>query len=242
MGEDMRLSATAILGSTVLALVMSTGVSASSADPVGLVSRLQNTAYGTPPQAARVPKYKRDGVDFKETIETMKESAIEIGFVDGSNLTVGAEARVYIDEFVFDQDNATGHATINLSEGAMRWVTGIMPAGGVQIETPTATISVRGTNVKIGVRANGDSLLGLDEGEVRIVSKGKGDPVTLEEGQGARVTPEGIEVFDQVLAVADPVVDAGWGNLNRRDPSGHGEKGGSDGGNSGGSSGGGTGP
>lgn len=208
----MRFHAVAILGSTLLALTLTAGIPSARAEPIGLVTRLQNTAYGTPPQAARVPKQKRDGIDFKELIETAPDSAIEIGFVDGSNMTIGADAEVYIDAFVFDQDSATGEALVTLSQGAFRWVTGIMPPGGVRFETPTATITIRGTNVKIGVKPNGDTLLGLDDGEVGIVAKGKGDAATLKTGQGARVTPAGIEVFDQVLPVADAIVDGGWAN------------------------------
>ena len=227
----MRYLATAGLGGALLAVAMAASVSPALADPVGLVQRLQNTVYGTPPHAARAPQHQRDGVDFNEVIQTAKNSAVEIGFVDGTNLTIGAEADVTIDAFVFDTDRSTGMAALTLSRGAFRWITGLMPADAVTIETPTATITIRGTNVKIGVRANGDTLLGLDEGEVKIVSKGKGDPVTLQGGEGARVTPEGIQVFDDVLAVADAVVDDGWLNAigidnNRsRDHSGSGSGG-----------------
>ena len=208
----MRFLAIAGLGGAFVALALFGHLSPALADPVGLVQRVHNTAYGTPSQAARVPKHKRDGVEFQELIETAKDSAVEIGFVDGSTMTVGAEAAINIDNFVFDQDAATGEAVLTLTRGAFRWVTGVMPADGMRIETPTATITIRGTNVKVGVRANGDTLLGLDDGEVGIVSKGKGDPVTLTAGKGARVTPDGIEVIDEVLAVADAVVDDGWLN------------------------------
>lgn len=204
----MRFLATAMLGGAILTLATAT---ASSAEPIGLVSRLQNTAYGASPQTARVPKHRRDGIDSREMIETADSSAIEIGFVDGSNLTIGADARVFIDEFTFDQASSQGQATITLSEGALRWKTGVMPAGGVHIETPTATITIRGTNVKVGVRANGDSLLGLDHGDVTIVPKGNGAKVDLKEGQGARVTSDGIDVLDRIPALADAVIDDGWG-------------------------------
>jgi hypothetical protein len=224
MGNIMRYLATASLGGAFLAVALAAGGSPALADPVGLVQRLQNTVYGTVPQAGRVPKHQRDGIEFDEVIQTAKNSAVEIGFVDGTNLTIGAEANVTIDAFVFDTDSSAGMAALTLGRGAFRWITGLMPADAVTIETPTATITIRGTNVKIGVRANGDTLLGLDDGEVKIVSKGKGDPVTLQGGQGARVTPEGIQVFDEVPLVADAVIDDGWLNAigidDNRDHSG----------------------
>lgn len=208
----MRFRDLVILGSASLVLTWVAGTSPSAAEAVGLVQRLQNTVYGTPPMAERAPKYRRDGIESREVIETAPHSAVDIGFIDGSDLTIGAEATVMIDEFVFDQDTDTGQAVVTLTQGAFRWITGVMPSGRVRFETPTATITVRGTNVKVAVKPNGDSLLGLTEGEVTIIPKGKGDTVKLIKGQSARVTKKGVEVVEQILSVADPIVDGGWAN------------------------------
>lgn len=182
------------------------------ADPVGLVQRVQNAVYGTEPQGTRIPKQRRDGVVDQELIETTQHSAIEIGFVDGSELIIGAEATVQIDRFIFDADTTAGEAALTLSRGAFRWITGIMPPQGLRIETPTAIISIRGTNLKLGVRPNGETLLGLDEGEVHVLAKGNGDTATLQAGQSARITAEGIEIGDDAISVADAIVDDGWFN------------------------------
>lgn len=208
----MRFRDVAILGSACFALALTAGATPSAAEAVGLVQRLQNTVYGTPPMAARAPKYRRDGIETREVIETARNSAVQIGFVDGSDLTIGSETNVMIDEFVFDQDHATGQAVLTLTQGSFRWITGIMPSGGVRFETPTATILVRGTNVKVAVKPNGDSLLGLADGAVTIIPKGKGDTVKLIKGQSALVTAKGVEVQEKILSVADPIVDGGWEN------------------------------
>jgi len=181
-----------------------------AADPVGLVQKLQNTAYGTPPASARVPKQPTDGVEFNELIETVPRSAIEIGFVDGSSLTLGADASVLVDEFVFDSDAGTGHAALNVTRGALRWVTGVMPGENVTIETPTASIAIRGTTLKIGVRPNGDTVLALINGLVTVRSLQSGATADLTAGQSARITPQGVEIVNEVLSVADAVVDDGW--------------------------------
>lgn len=224
----MRFRDVVILGGACALLTWVAGTSPSAAEAVGLVQRLQNTVYGTPPAAARTPKYRRDGIESREVIETARNSAVQIGFIDGSDLTIGADANVMIDEFVFDQETDTGQAVVTLTQGAFRWITGIMPTGRVRFETPTATITVRGTNVKVAVKANGDSILGLTEGEVTVIPKGKGEAVRLMKGQGARVTKAGVEVVEQILSVADPIVDGGWENAtnfgrdrdrSNRDPS-----------------------
>jgi hypothetical protein len=208
----MRVSAKWGLRSAFLACMLVGSAAPVLADPVGLVQRVQNAVYGTEPQATRIPKQRRDGIVDQELIETTQHSAVEIGFIDGTNLTIGSEATVMIDQFVFDETAGTGEAVLTLSGGAFRWVTGLMPPAGVRFETPTATISIRGTNVKIGVRANGDTLLGLDEGEVFIRAKGTGDTATLQTDQSARITPKGIEILDDDISVADAVVDDGWFN------------------------------
>lgn len=206
-------------GATLFSLLVFAGAltTPASADPIGLVQRVQNAVYGTEPQGDRIPKFRRDGIVFNELIETTQNSAIEIGFVDGSELTIGAQAELRIDHFTFDQESGDGEATLNLGRGAFRWITGLMPPEGMDIETPTATISIRGTNVKIGVRANGNTEIGLDEGAVHIVAKTNGAVADLTEGQSARVTPAGIEILDQVISVADGVVDNGWFNTPDKD-------------------------
>jgi hypothetical protein len=194
----------------LLGLAMLGAASSASADPIGLVQKLQNTAYGTPPAAPRSPKQPTDGVEFNELIETVRKSAIEIGFVDGSNLTIGADASVKIDEFVFDSDTGTGEAALTLTRGALRWVTGVMPPDGIRIETPTASIAIRGTTLKIGLRANGDTILALIDGLVTATSRTSNQSAEIVAGQSALITPEGIQVLDEVLSVADAVVDDGW--------------------------------
>lgn len=201
----MRILFPALFAAITVALAAS-----ATAEPVGLVQKLRNTAYGTPPATARAPKQPTDGVEFNELIETVRSSAIEIGFVDGSRLTLGADSSIRVDEFVFDSDAGSGNATLTLGKGAVRWITGVMPGEAVTLETPTATIAIRGTTLKIGVRANGDTLVALLDGLVTARSKESGASADIEEGQSAIVTRTGVDVQDGILAVADPVVDGGW--------------------------------
>jgi hypothetical protein len=199
------------IASPVLVAAVLIGLAApAAADPVGLVQKLQNTAYGTPPQAAKAAKQPTDGVEFHELIETVPKSAIEIGFIDGSSLTLGADASVLIDEFVFDSATGSGNAVLGIGRGAARWVTGVMPPQNVVIETPTASITIRGTVLKIGVKPNGDTIVALLRGLVNVRATGSGQSADLNPGQTALVTRDGIELLDRVLSVADAIVDDGW--------------------------------
>ena len=205
----MRIVASALMAMAFLAVCLPV-----RAEPVGLVNKIQKTAYGTPPEGARTPKQPTDGVEFNEVIETVRDSAIEIGLVDGSRLTLGAEATVKIDAFVFDSDAGSGNAALTLSRGALRWVTGLMPPG-TQLVTPTATITIRGTTLKLGVLANGNTIIALIDGLATVSGNNGQTSVDIEGGQSARVTPDGIEVVDEVLAVANAIVDSGWSKADK---------------------------
>lgn len=189
------------------------------ANSIGLVQRVERAVYGTEPQGNRIAKHSRDGIVSNELIETTKDSAIQIRFIDGSKLLIGEDANVTIDNFVFDTTAGNGAAALTMTHGAFRWVTGVMPKGGVTLETPTASISIRGTDLKLSVRPNGDTLLSLIEGEIAILAKSGGDAVILNAGQSARVTPQGAEVIKGIISVTDAVIDSNWSNTGEHDTS-----------------------
>lgn len=200
----MRILASVLLAAVVLGI----GLPA-HAELIGLVGKVQKTAYGTPPAGVRTPKQPTHGVEFNELIETVRDSAIEIGLVDGSSVILGAEASMRFDEFVFDSDAGTGNAALTLSRGTLRWVTGLMPPG-TRLATPTAAITIRGTTLKLGVSANGNTIIALIDGAATVSLPDGQSSVDIASGQSARVTPQGIEVVDEVLPVANPIVDVGW--------------------------------
>lgn len=122
---------------------------------VGTMYRVRQTVYGTEPNSQPLAKHEGDGVVFQENIETWDNSGALLHFIDGSQLTMGAKAKVLIDEFVFDPTSATGNALIRISVGTLRWVTGSMPKGQTMIKTPTATLTLRGTDVAVHVHPDG---------------------------------------------------------------------------------------
>src|SRR5688572_18621754 len=94
----------------VFAAAMVGGALAAAADPVGSVEVVQRNVYGTPPEASEVPKHPGNPVVYRETIKTLNDSAAFIRFEDGSELTVGAQSVVHLDEFVYDPETDSGNA------------------------------------------------------------------------------------------------------------------------------------
>ena len=149
---------------------------------VGAMEQVERTVYGTPPAGSEAVKRKGDGVQFQEQIETLDQSRALVRFIDGSDLSLGSKTTVLVDDFVFDPSKAKGNALIKLSVGTLRFVTGAMPKGGTVIKTPTATLTLRGTDVTVHVHPDGTTDTSVTEGRVDAHNDVTGDDNNLGPG------------------------------------------------------------
>lgn len=81
-----------------------------------------------------------------DTILT-RDGAVEILFNDGTRLSQGAQGEVVVDEFVYTPGSG-GSVLLEMTKGTFRMVTGKVAdesPDGVSVETPLATIGIRGT-------------------------------------------------------------------------------------------------
>jgi hypothetical protein len=132
----------AALSGLVLALSATTGEARS---PVGVTTASDGTPLGKPPNENE--RILRIGIDVQanELVTTAARDRAHLVFLDGSSLTVGPNARVVIDRFVYDPASNTGDLAINASRGVFRLVGGrISKQKPIVITTPSSTIGVRG--------------------------------------------------------------------------------------------------
>lgn len=122
------------------------GIAANS--DVGKVTRLQSEAMiirgdqSFPVEVGTVIR-KKDEINSKDM------ARIEITFMDGTTLLIGENARVEIDEFLYDPDNNIGTAIISALQGPFRFITGKisqLKKKRVEIKSSVGTIGVRGTD------------------------------------------------------------------------------------------------
>ena len=78
-------------------------------------------------------------------ITTGANDRAHLVFLDGTSLTVGPNARLTIDKFVFDPNTKKGDLAINASKGVFRLVGGkISKTNAITVTTPSSTIGIRG--------------------------------------------------------------------------------------------------
>ncbi len=120
-----------------------------AADSVGINSAIRNQVMvrtaGTPMPRAAVLRAR---VSLGDQVQTANASMLQILLLDRSNFTVGANARVTIDRFVYDPQRSASAVGASVAKGAFRFISGRsvknMP-GKTSITTPVASIGVRGT-------------------------------------------------------------------------------------------------
>jgi hypothetical protein len=141
----LRLGRIVLLGASAFALGVSPFAVGEAAARVGVTSATDGDPLGKPPQEAE--RVLRIGIDVQanELITTNANDRAHLLFLDGSSLTVGPNAQLTIDKFVFDPNTKTGELSINATKGVLRMVGGkISKNTPINITTPSSTIGIRG--------------------------------------------------------------------------------------------------
>ncbi len=134
------LSRAALLGATALALAAGPAIAR-----VGVTSATDGDPLGKPP--AENERVLRIGLDVQanEAIRTGATDRAHLVFLDGTSVTVGPNARLTIDRFVYDPDAKKGDLAITATQGVFRLVGGkISKSNAITVTTPSTTIGIRG--------------------------------------------------------------------------------------------------
>ncbi len=178
-----------------------------AAQSVGEIAEVQNAAWRTPPDAARLEARSLDPIVRDEALETGAESGLLVTFADGSELTLGENASAVVDAFTYAGPESGG-TSISVAKGVFRWISGAIPEERVEISTPKATIGVRGTEIFMLVQGDGTGLFVTDQGEISVTSRVTGEQVIVPAGFQVAIGADGR--FSAVSAAGDEsVVPAG---------------------------------
>ncbi len=112
-----------------------------------------------------------DTVRKGDVVQTSGSSTVIIVFTDGSTFSLSANARMVLNEFVYAPNGADNSAAINLVQGTFSFIAGqVAKTGDMRVETPVATIGIRGTAPKVEISAS--------DGTTRFSVMGEQNPQT----------------------------------------------------------------
>ena len=125
-------------------LVLTFGAHASDAASVGTVSKVENQAH-----IGSAAAVVGTAVQMNDELSTGPKSHLEVTFSDDTKLTLGENAKVVVDRYVFDPDKGVGQLALSTSAAAFRLATGKiseMQDRKIAVAAPFAALAVRGTD------------------------------------------------------------------------------------------------
>lgn len=141
-----------------------------------------------------------DPVRFNEVIATQSKAAAVLALADGTELAMGENAQVRLDDFVLG-DGAEARLSLSLDLGALRFATGNMPKPAYAIRTPQATLAVRGTVFDLAVGEDGAAYVAVQEGEVTVTTA-TGQSIDVPAGQSLAIDALGVADLPRPAALA----------------------------------------
>ena len=106
-----------------------------------------------------------DGVLLDQFVQTGTESKAKIVFLDTTNMSVGPDSAVKLDQFVYNGNGTAQTVSINATKGAFRFFSGSSAHEAYKVTTPQAVIGVRGTTYDVLI-GNGQTYVKLQEGAI----------------------------------------------------------------------------
>ena len=104
------------------------------------------------PTAAKIGDFVYRG----DIVETGRDGKLGITFTDGSSFNLSANARMVLNEFVYDPKGKANSSLMSLSKGSFTFVAGaIAKTGDMKLDTPVATMGIRGTTPHVEIRDDG---------------------------------------------------------------------------------------
>ena len=135
---------------------------AQAAEPIGTVGELDGPVTVIRADGTVVDLAVGDAVYMGDVIQTGSGGVIGIVFIDETEFSLGSNGRMVLDELVYDPASGAGSSSFTLVSGAFSFVSGQLAKSGpdaMQVNTPVATIGIRGTTGTIEVRDEGGQLL-----------------------------------------------------------------------------------
>jgi hypothetical protein len=91
-----------------------------------------------------------------DVVQTGSDGKVGITFTDGTAFNLSSNARMVLNEFVYDPNGMSNSTFFSLSKGTFTFIAGkVAKTGNMKIDTPVATMGIRGTTPHVQISDDG---------------------------------------------------------------------------------------
>jgi len=133
-----------------------------------------------------------DLVYLADVVQTGTDGRVGINFTDGTSFNLSSNARMALTEFVYDPNGKSNSSLLSLTKGTFTFVAGnIAKTGDMKVDTPVATMGIRGTTPRIEISDDGTVKFAtlIEEGKSKLTKK-HGAPTAPQPEQKADHKPK----------------------------------------------------
>jgi hypothetical protein len=189
----MRASAIAVLvaGLMLSASIVTSGATRAQGSPVGELETAIGkviTATGSVtiehanavvvqanlPAGSGSPTKVGDPVYRGDVLQTGANGKVGITFSDGTAFNLSSNARMVLNEFVYDPNGTSNSTLFSLTKGTFTFIAGkVAKTGDMKIDTPVATMGIRGTTPHVEISDDGTVRFAnlIEENKAKVTEK-----------------------------------------------------------------------
>lgn len=221
-----------------------------AAQVIGAVTRLTGSATAIR-NGVSIQLNMGDKVNKGDVVQAGADSSLGITFIDGTVFGLSANARMVLNEMVYDPNGSNNSSLLSLVQGTITFVAGeTAKKGDMRVDTPVATMGIRGTAVlvEIGFEVPGQGgappvkfqvlvepggvtgsyvLYSRTDPTVIIGTVNTAGQVTSVTGTGDALTAPAPPLSPEALAIIAPIFQLYFPNVPNPNPRGTGPGGGS---------------
>ncbi len=148
----------------------------------GRVETVAGEVFAIRINGERVQLQAGDPVYQNDIIETGDKGSLKLKFIDDTLFSLGENAKLAIDQMVFDPNSETGETALSILKGSFLFVSGKIAKtdpDDMVVVTPVATIGIRGTVVAGEVSPESGFNFSVIDGAIAVEVPGNPEPFVL---------------------------------------------------------------
>jgi fibronectin-binding autotransporter adhesin len=143
--------------------------SASVSKVIGHVTKLVGTATAVR-NGVSIILNQGDNVEKGDVVQSGAGSTLGITFIDGTVFGLSSNARMVLNEMVYDPNGSNNSSLLSLVAGTITFVAGeTAKHGDMKIDTPVATMGIRGTAVLVEIDFDAPGQGGLPDAKFQVL-------------------------------------------------------------------------